>query len=378
MENRSCRIGILTLSASDNCGSLLQSYGLQKFIKNLGFENVEIIDFVSEKSKKMYSIFPSDILLQPRRMFFSILYYRRLKHQKQDYDIFRQDELNLSNEKYTCLEELKNLGERYDVVICGSDQIWNVNMNDFDIGFFLPDIKRVRKVAYAASLGGNSFDSFYDLSRLKEWIADFAHVSVREEQDWERIQAFCQNEVKVLADPTLLLDSAEWEQMAGEERHIKEDYIFYYSWSYADNRLMKIVQDVSEKLDKPVYVINASKWLLKRPERYGFHLSRRGGPYEFLNLMRYADLVFVESLHGTVFATIFKKNFWFLNGFTDGRIDSRNEYFLRFLNMLHRVMDANTNYSIDSIQERIEYGDSNVLLDKLIENSKKWLEEVVG
>ena len=50
------KIGIITLSASDNCGSLLQSYALKKLLSLYG--KVEIINFSSLKSHSLYDIFP--------------------------------------------------------------------------------------------------------------------------------------------------------------------------------------------------------------------------------------------------------------------------------------------------------------------------------
>ena len=43
------KIGILTLSASDNCGSLLQAYALQEVIKNRYDCKVEILNLETEK-----------------------------------------------------------------------------------------------------------------------------------------------------------------------------------------------------------------------------------------------------------------------------------------------------------------------------------------
>ena len=54
------KVGILTLSASDNCGSLLQAYALQKVIAKMGHD-VEIIDFTTDVSEKMYRIFRRSI-----------------------------------------------------------------------------------------------------------------------------------------------------------------------------------------------------------------------------------------------------------------------------------------------------------------------------
>ena len=50
------KIGIITLSASDNCGSLLQAYALMNILKEKG-HTVEIIDFSTRISKKCIAFF---------------------------------------------------------------------------------------------------------------------------------------------------------------------------------------------------------------------------------------------------------------------------------------------------------------------------------
>ena len=51
------KIGIITLSASYNCGSLLQSFALKRILERFG--EVEIINFTSLASQKMYNIVPN-------------------------------------------------------------------------------------------------------------------------------------------------------------------------------------------------------------------------------------------------------------------------------------------------------------------------------
>ena len=65
------KIGILTLSASDNCGSLLQAYALQTVLQDRGYD-VEIIDFTTPISEKMYRIFHISHILafHPELQFF--------------------------------------------------------------------------------------------------------------------------------------------------------------------------------------------------------------------------------------------------------------------------------------------------------------------
>lgn len=375
MKNNNIKIGILTLSASDNCGSLLQTFALQKAIFKLGYENVEVIDFQSELSQKAYDIFPKDIILQPRKFLSTLLHYQKLKKQKMEYNRFRNSKIIFSSEKYFTIKDIRTLGDKYDIVVCGSDQIWNIKMYDFSEAFFLPEVKNIRKIAYAASLGGQKLRKYKDLKSLEKWINDFDKISVREIDGRKEIMSLYNKDVDVLADPTLLLNKEEWKEIAGENRIIRENYIFYYSWSYKDERLIQIVQQISSQLKKPVYVINASKWLIHSYKKFGFYLCEEGGPFAFTNLIRFADLVLVESLHGSIFSTIYEKEFWYLNGCDNG-IDQRNEYFLNLLGMSERVINADQRIDENTIQKGIAYT-QNDTIEKLIQTSQNWLGESI-
>lgn len=53
-------IGIITLSASDNCGSLLQAFALQNVLTHRFSYDVEIIDYRSRQAEELYSVIPAN------------------------------------------------------------------------------------------------------------------------------------------------------------------------------------------------------------------------------------------------------------------------------------------------------------------------------
>ena len=81
------KIGIITLSASDNCGSLLQTYALMNILKEKG-HTVEIIDFSTKISKKMYRIFHPGYLSEPKKFWGQFFLMRKLINQKKHIKIF--------------------------------------------------------------------------------------------------------------------------------------------------------------------------------------------------------------------------------------------------------------------------------------------------
>lgn len=53
--------------------------------------------------------------------------------------------------------DLSNEDFQYDIYLSGSDQIWNTSCLDFDWAYFLPFVKRGKKIAYAPSMGPKPF-----------------------------------------------------------------------------------------------------------------------------------------------------------------------------------------------------------------------------
>ena len=179
-----------------------------------------------------------------------------------------------------------------------------------------------------------------------------------------------------LPDPTLTVDEELWYGIT-EKPLIAEEYIFYYSWAYCEESTSKIVADEAQKTGLPVYVIDPRKWMSGKYKKWGFRLYEKTGPLVFLNLMRYAKRVYVESFHGMVFAYTFRKDYWLLDTHRDLKgLDARLMEFVELLDALDRII---TPYNVSDIdQDRpVKYSD-NVMLSGLREESRKFLDEAVG
>ena len=361
------KIGILTLSASDNCGSLLQAYALKKALEKYGL--VEIINFSSKESHAVYDV-PHYCAL---KRFFRKKEIQILSKASNDYKNFRHTYMHI-NGKELFYDDLKRLSPKYDVMVVGSDQVWNVKMGDFSESFFL-GWTNSKKVAYAPSLGGTHLKISSDCDYIKKWLEDFSFISVREESGKRCLEEVIGRKVPKLLDPTLIVDAKTWESMV-DEPLIKGDYIFYYSWAYCEKSTSQIVSDTAKKNNIPVYVIDPRKWLSKKPSKYGFRLYEKTGPLVFLNLMKYAKMCYVESFHGMVFAYIFKKNFWLLDTHKNiSELDSRLMEFVNLFNVQNRIL---TKYNVNEINQEkdIEYK-HNELLSSLKIQSWNFLDQAL-
>lgn len=368
------KIGILTLSASDNCGSLLQCFALQEYMKNEFDADVKIINFISKQSQELYSLFPSKLYKHPKKLVFGLKYYSLNKKQKRDYAEYRYKRLSLTSKIYQNIHDLENIDDDYafDMIITGSDQIWNVYMTDFSECFFLPIKTKAIKIAYAASLGGikDIPTNYSDI--LKTWINNFKMISVRELSGARTLSSLTEMKIPVLCDPTFLFGYDFWIQIA-EKKNIDKPYIFFYSWAYGDIEMNKIVERFAKEKNLSVFVINSSKWYKYRPEDFGFILYSLSGPDVFLNLMAHAEYVFVQSFHGIAFANLLKKRFFFLNEQVD-QIDFRA---WNLIKLLHEEKQIVHDYADIENALNTELSYTSEELECMVARSKEYLRNAI-
>lgn len=364
------KIGILTLSASNNCGSLLQTYALRKLLCEK--TDTEVIHFSSEKSHDMYDIFPKRVRKKGWEIVKRLRYIGELWREKHSYEVFRKKYIGMNLNREFLADDMEQLSDKYEAIIVGSDQVWNVCMGDFDPAFFAGWAK-CKKIAYAPSLGG------YDLRESKEYegyvrqIQSFEMLSVREQLGKNCLEELTGRDVELVLDPTLLLQKKDWEELVGEPI-IKGEYYFYYSWAYCYESLNRIVYEDAKNNQIPVYVMDAHKWLHRRTilNKWEFILCKQAGPLAFLNLMYYAKKCYVESFHGLIFAYIFQKNFWILN-LTDNlqKDDIRLFELSNLLNAQNRVI-FDGNVKEKDLNEAVIYGKNNAL-EELRDCSKEYI-----
>ncbi len=366
-------IGILTLSASDNCGSLLQAYSLQQYLLRRFYADSEIIDFRPEVSEKIYAVFPGNPLRAKRKTINALCNYKLIKSQKEDYEKFRHNWIKLSDMVCKDENDLRKL-EKYSCIIVGSDQVWNVMMLDFHMAYFLGWFSG-DKYAYAPSVGGHLIQESDNTSQICECLRRFRKLSAREEFGKKSIEDLTERKVELVLDPTLLLTQKEWKESINE-RLVEGEYIFYYSWAYNNDSVNRKVEEFSNKVGLPVYVMNVFKWYKHKPDDYGFHMSKESGPLAFLSLMKYAEYALVQSFHGVIFAYQMGKIFFFLDDCTEDKMDVRLKQVLILLNKLNCVLRPE-----DDIYQKLKHIDDNELdfaqLLKLRKESHNYLKNIV-
>lgn len=302
------RVGIITFHHSYNCGSMLQTFALQNVIEQLGYK-AEIIDFSNAGQKQLYSVTkPNNSIKNILKNIILFPYKARIKKNFDSFEEFKNTEFHLSPESYSRMEQLTD--SRYFFVVTGSDQVWNITIEDGDDAYYLPWVKKARKVAYAPSFGAKNVMKYADNpEKYKTYLSDFKALSIREENGKRWIKDLVGKDVPVLLDPTLLLDASAYDRIADKSLNLPDKYIFFYSPSYQKD-IVHLVECVSKKYHLPVIAFNTKTFYVKGMQRTGFKLPEIENPRSYLTLIKKATLIMTTSFHGTVFPTIFRKRVW--------------------------------------------------------------------
>ena len=300
------KIGLLTFHNAVNYGALLQCYALQTYLEENLEANVEIINFTPYVFRKMF-FDKAKPLSAPgfKNKFKSVLrYFLKYREVKKE-SLKRTRLLDFAKNYFHLTGVIDNVlkidGNDYDLVVVGSDQVWNLKLLNGEKSFFLEN-NSVKKVSYAASFKIDDIDEIC-LNTFLKCLPRFYAVSVREDDSSAFLTKIGISNVSLL-DPTLLLDESQWLKMISK-RKIQSRYILIYHV----NPPKKMIECAFEYADKHGLKVVSLNHLRLSKKRY-IDLSD-SSVEDFLSLIYYSDCVFTTSFHGMAFSIIFEKEFYF-------------------------------------------------------------------
>ncbi len=220
------KIGILTFHWATNYGAVIQCYALQTYLESLG-HTVTIIDYKPRLyDDTLYTFFRF-------RKFMCISEYLENRKKEQVLISFRNQKLNLSQRYYSYKEISGNL-EDFDALISGSDQVVNPSflLNGEGKGlesptYFLGFDFKGKKIGYALSFGCVEYPQ-EGLPFAKKYIKDFNAISVREKTGVDIVSTMGRTDAVVVPDPTLLMDSSFYHQLAEESSKKNDNFIYSF------------------------------------------------------------------------------------------------------------------------------------------------------
>ena len=366
------KIGIITWFGGVNYGTNLQAIGLSNYLKKQGY-TVELLNFNIYSNKHIKRSFLERIYSQPEK-YISKYYFNKYKDEiEKKTRVIEKTLLDYCEitKRITNDEEYIIECNKFDLLIFGSDQIWNPNWYHRYYYADYPSIK-TRRIAYAPSFGVDSIpnDSINDIKRS---LSKFDSISVREESGAQLIDFLMKQKAQVVVDPTFLLEKEEWDKMASKQIKDEEyvlglfltDNVFHWHAS------KKFAKEKGLKLVVIPY--------LGYSYMQGDCVYKCVGIEELLSLIKNAEYVVTDSFHITVFSIIFNKQFVSFERFNSKNNKSQNtrlENMLKMFGLENQLLP----YNSYSIPERIinDYSSTNHLVKQKIEESKEYLSNVIG
>lgn len=358
------KIAIITYSRACNYGSALQTYALNFYLTSKG-NKVCTIDYANDKQQKLYTIFePTKSLMSIARNLQSLFYYKKIKHHISKFNNFLREKVPMTS-RVMCSRDFEVLNNEFDYFICGSDQIWNVECDDFDTNYMLSFVHDKNKcIAYAPSLGAGVTNP---LSKkiISDNVKDFKALSTREKFSCDIVAEATNRDVMNVLDPVFLLNTNEWSEFS-DKSPIEGEYILGYFIGDVDG-MREYAAKLSSKTGYPVVVIYKSL----RDVMYNFRLFYEAGPEDFVALVKNAKYVVTNSFHAISFSLIFGISFWaFVH---PNSADERIVSILSLVGLKERIVGKNNINMVDPLL-KIDYSSINKAnIENMVDVSKMYL-----
>lgn len=352
------KIGIMTFHRAANYGAVLQAYALQFYLTKMGNE-AKIMDYRCKSIENVHSPFYFLYIKGLKNRIKQFLRWPVKLHKKKIFNHFLKTKIALSSRAGKRNKETL-LQEEYDVVIAGSDQIWNPDLIKGDTEYLLDFVPNdTVKISYAASFGVDSLDR-KNTELYRKYIGRFDKLSVREKQGMAIAASLCSKAVIHTLDPTFLLRKEEWESFMDVPEC--DNYILLYMIRYSDN-LIKTAKRLAEEKGKQLIFISDS---MRR--KRGIRYVTSATPEEWTGLFHNADCVVTNSFHGTAFSINFNKRMILEISGSEQKGNARITSLLDSLAIEYYCQDG-----ILDLNRDIDWKSVNAILDELREGSYKFL-----
>ncbi len=296
------KIAIVTIYDGNNMGSFLQAVALKYILEDMGHSIYFVQRMTEEENLNLFlnrsfsrpRPFPLNILADIKRSIFNRMEDKKKRDEiKKIYDVLSIERNNLPILAPNRLEEI-------DLIICGSDEIWNFQNTSISVPFYtcLGYGRSIRKIAYAVSVGSSSEKDFINHPDIVNSICNFDKIFPRDTHSKNVLEKTLERPLEIVCDPTLLVDRKRLDQRGG--RVIKGSYIMLYAYDLTKEEkiyLKKFSKDHNLPIISILHYSDIADQILV------------ASPYEFANIIKHADYCYTSTFHGTIFCTIFAKRF---------------------------------------------------------------------
>lgn len=337
------KIGLITYHSAYNFGSVLQTYATVRTIESIGYE-VETIDYRTPSQTFWYQ---NDFSISKgiRSMVdnFGFIFKKEVRNERaRKFEEFIAQFLHPTKNRFTSYEEIHGakIVKNYDILISGSDQIWNINCGEFKkephesiLPYFLRFGRPKKKLAYASSFGSASLEKIIPYS---EYLSEYDFLSTREPLTKKYMEKVLKRNVELVCDPTWLLTKEEMLELQGVYTpELSRPYILVYFLGFHPWTIGKWMGGI-----KKLASSNGCDIVLISPLNFfagkGITNLYDAGPLDFLSYLANAEFVVTNTFHGTIFSMNFERPFF--SCATD--VTSRQGQMLEMCNLIDRIVTS--------------------------------------
>lgn len=346
-------ICIITVYNSENCGSFLQAYSLMKVLEDAGYD----VFFLKREKKGLNRNMIKHSRESAKKLLKGDVWSAKAEWSK--FLAFAE-----AQKKFIVFDEKSRMFRDTKTIIIGSDTIWN-----FASKFFYEKkelylgtkFKEKNIITYAASISNTSYDMILKDMDIVEGIKNIKHVSVRDNYTKQLVDGIRDENVPLVADPTLLLTKEHFIKL---KRNINDSrYILIYHFG-------KIVEKKKENILK--LKAQTGKQIIS----FGEHISWADknvvyDPFAFLGYFHNADFIITNTFHGTIFSVLYEKKF------ADYGADKQKvKNLLEQLELQCCICDETTELS-SLMNTEIDYDRVNEKIDMLRQTSLQYLKTAI-
>ena len=346
------KVGIISMQRVCNNGSFLQAYGLKKLIESLGHEVIfvdyqvgkPIIQSFADK-KTYYKLKLRNSII---KLFLTCKWLRWVLPEGYKQIIREREGYKKIIKQYLNITDKTNCHSLVDVIVIGSDEVFNCTQINPEVGFspelFGANQKADKVITYAASFGNTTLQKLKDLGlteNIKQYLKELSSISVRDRNSESVVYNLLGSKPEVNLDPVLMYDFMP----TIEDKKLRKDYIVVYAYR---SRIT-----AEEAAEIKAFAKQQGKKLISVSGQLDFcdeHIVVN--PFECLNVYRHADYVITDTFHGTIFSIINRKKFVTLIRKSKGSSYGNQEKLQDLLNRLG-LQERSYSYDSDKLSERI-------------------------
>ncbi len=257
-------------------------------------------------------------------------------------------------------------GLDYDLIIVGSDEVWNFNdiaYSPIKFGYGL----KCPHVSYSASVGGSSAQDDNILTEVKIGVNSFRKISVRDDKTEEFVKSISDHMVIRTLDPVYLYSYKLTVRKKIKNIVNEKPYILIYDCRLENKQVEELTTYAKNNNYQILGAGEYRKW-------YSTVSTTNITPYEWAYLFQNALAVVTGTFHGTSFAI--KYNRTFVSYLTEQNRINKVGSLLSEFKLTNRIVDS-TGEIIKVLDQPIDYKDVNEILEKKKTTSIAYLLECI-